>query len=134
MDRILVVCDFRSECVKAIEKAINLAEKNSVLFLLYLVSGEYCKEVGKKGCRATIKNLKKRVKEKVEEIKERGFKCRSIIKIGELVGEISKQSKKYGCTFIVIEYGSGGVFHQYTIEGISDEIINITSLPVMVVS
>jgi len=132
MDRILIVCDFQSKCTKAIEKAIDLASQNSFLFLLYIVDREYCREIGKRKCKEKIKNLKKKSKEMARVVKEKGFKCRSIIRAGELLSEITKESKRLRCTFIILEYSKA--FSQSLVEKISDEIMNSTSLPVMVIS
>ncbi|MCD6147462.1 MAG: universal stress protein [Thermoplasmata archaeon] len=132
MDRVLIVCDFQSKCAKAVEKAIDLAGQNSFLILLYVVDREYCREIGKRECKEKIKNLKKKSKETVRAIKEKGFKCRNIIRTGELLSEITKESKRLRCTFIIIEYS--GAFSRGSIEEISNEIMNSTSLPVMAIS
>jgi len=48
--------------------------------------------------------------------------------------EVPRESKRLRCTFIVVEYKNNGIFRDYTIEEISDNIMNASSLPVMVVS
>ncbi|RLF64772.1 MAG: hypothetical protein DRN33_01235 [Thermoplasmata archaeon] len=134
MDRILVVCDFHSECSKAIETAIGLAGKNSKIFLLNIISEEYCREAGRKKCRAKIKEMKEEVRGRAGRIREEGLKCRTMIRIGEPMREVPRESKRLRCTFIVVEYKNNGIFRDYTIEEISDNIMNASSLPVMVVS
>lgn len=79
-----------------------------------------------------IKNLKKKSKDVVRGVKEKGFRCRSIIRAGELLSEITKGSKRLRCTFIIIEYSKE--FPQNSVEEVSNEIMNSTSLPVMVIS
>jgi nucleotide-binding universal stress UspA family protein len=129
MERILIVCDFHEECRKAIEKALDLANKDSFLYILYPVNKKFHEIMGK----TAHKNLKRVVHEKAREMKSKGFRCRGMVKIGEPLSDIARIAKRSGCDLIIIGYKEGGIFSRYSMEDVSQKIMNLSSLPVMIV-
>ncbi|MEA2055165.1 MAG: universal stress protein [Candidatus Thermoplasmatota archaeon] len=125
MERILVACDFHGECRKAMEKAAGLTSKTSFIYILYPVPS--------KMDRNTYKNLKKTVREKVKQIKSQGFKCRGAVKIGEPASKIAKTAKRLRCNLIIMDYLEEGIFSQYSMEDILQKVMDLSSLPVMIV-
>ncbi len=136
--KILVPIDGSDHSVRALETAVQMAEKfGGKITLLHVVSPQWGPYIDESSLAAAGKAIYKAgerlLAETEKKITGKGIKIEKMIRTGHVVGEITKVSKEEKFDLIVIGARGVSVVTEMLLGSVSHGVIKYSNVPVLVV-